>query len=279
MEKNSFEKAVGKQLERMTVEEKDRWILREAKLLPQHDQQGFLDTLLGRKTIPYMPDDEEIEKFCARIESGELYVEYETHYFEFNSEGRYVDDWDSWYNDPFNVMQVINQILRGCHQLNELGEYERSYQILNRIIGLEFVVEESADSEDSDPEDTPFTLARAFDFVMLAVTRDRTVYDWFLAYYESHKEVEETELARKMLWMIRSPLCKKMVFSNLIPYIESRNFFDVLKDLLERQIQEEKLLLDSENCPSMRWYAQKIKLDRLELLLKDIEKINGKTMQ
>lgn len=61
----------------------------------------------------YMPDLKEIEEFCGKVESGEIYLEYETHYYEFDDDGRYIDDWKSWHNDPFHAMSFLDRILRG----------------------------------------------------------------------------------------------------------------------------------------------------------------------
>ena len=40
-----------------------------------------------------MPSQEEIEEFCQKVENKEISMEYETHYYEFDDDGRYMDDW------------------------------------------------------------------------------------------------------------------------------------------------------------------------------------------
>lgn len=80
--------------------QKDAWILEQAKLVPEAERHDFIMSLTGEKKIAYMPTETEIDEFCKRVWSGEIYVEYETHYYEFDLEGRYVDDWEVWHNDP-----------------------------------------------------------------------------------------------------------------------------------------------------------------------------------
>lgn len=59
-----------------------------------------------------MPTRKEIEKFCRKVENKEIYLEYETQYYEFDDDGRYMDDWKRWHHDPFGVKEEI-QLLKG----------------------------------------------------------------------------------------------------------------------------------------------------------------------
>lgn len=81
-----FIKLVEEQLGKMSETEKDKWILARAKLTEESKQQGFLMSLSGEKKIIYMPSQREIEEFCEKVESGEIYLEYETHYYEFDDD-------------------------------------------------------------------------------------------------------------------------------------------------------------------------------------------------
>ena len=78
------------QLNKMSEEQKNQWILSQAKLCKESERQGFLQTLTGEKKVPYMPVQKEIEEFCRKVENKEIYVEYETHYYEFDDDGRYI---------------------------------------------------------------------------------------------------------------------------------------------------------------------------------------------
>lgn len=55
-----------------------------------------------------MPTEAEIEAFCKKVWKGDIFVEYEIHYYEFNSNGRYADDGYVHHNDPQEVQFDIN---------------------------------------------------------------------------------------------------------------------------------------------------------------------------
>ena len=71
------------------------------------------------------------------------YLEYETHYFEFDDNGRYMDDWKVWHNDPLKAFSLLNRIFMGCNGLLILNEYKAVADILDRICKLEFKVVEA----------------------------------------------------------------------------------------------------------------------------------------
>ena len=100
MKNNAFEDHIIKLLQEMSVQQKDDWILIKAKLISETEQQDFIMSLTGEKKITYMPTETEIEEFCRKVNCGDIYVEYESHYCEFNSEGKYINDWEIWHNDP-----------------------------------------------------------------------------------------------------------------------------------------------------------------------------------
>ena len=76
-----FIKLIEEQLGKMSEAEKDKWILAQAKLLEESNQQGYLMSLSGEKKIIYMPSQREIEELCKKVKSCEIYLEYETHYY------------------------------------------------------------------------------------------------------------------------------------------------------------------------------------------------------
>ena len=135
-EKDLFFKRVEEQLSEMSEAQKDEWILIQARLLDDEEQEDFLKSLSGRKKILYMPETEEIEAFCRRVENGEIVLEYETHYYEFDDDGRYMDDWKTWYNDPDGAMPFLDRVFGGCHELLTHGEYEMAAGILDRVCRL-----------------------------------------------------------------------------------------------------------------------------------------------
>ena len=68
---------------------------------------------------------------------------------EFDEDGRYMDDWIVWYNDPFSILPMMRRIFAGCHQLVVLEEYQTVYDLLSRIFELKFFIQEGEDSEDA----------------------------------------------------------------------------------------------------------------------------------
>lgn len=66
----TFIKLVKEQLEKMSVAEKEEWILTQAKLLEESKQQSFLMSLSGEKNVIYMPSQVEIEEFCEKVKHG-----------------------------------------------------------------------------------------------------------------------------------------------------------------------------------------------------------------
>jgi hypothetical protein len=53
----------------------------QAKLLEENKQQSFLMSLCGEKNVIYMPSEGEIEELCKKVDNGDIYLEYETHYY------------------------------------------------------------------------------------------------------------------------------------------------------------------------------------------------------
>ena len=80
----NFIKKLQEQLDNMTEEAKDQWILTQARLLPEHKQEDFYQSICGKKVVMNMPGLDEIAAFCDRVERGEIVMQYETHYIEFD---------------------------------------------------------------------------------------------------------------------------------------------------------------------------------------------------
>ena len=65
---------VKAQLKKMSLEEKDAWILTQAKLISNYKQNDFLLSLSGTKKIINMPTLDDIDILCTRIETGDIYL-------------------------------------------------------------------------------------------------------------------------------------------------------------------------------------------------------------
>ena len=114
---DNFLDKIKKQLKRMTEAEKDAWILSQAKILPDLKQEYFYKSICGTKKVIYMPERSDIIEFCEKVRNGDVVVEYETHYVEFDDYGHFHDDWAHAYYDPDNAMNFVSSIIKGCHDL------------------------------------------------------------------------------------------------------------------------------------------------------------------
>lgn len=204
-----FIKQVKEQLGKMSEAEKEEWILSQAKLLEENEQQSFLMSLSGEKKVLYMPSQGEIEVLCEKVDHGDIYLEYETHYYEFDDDGRYMDDWKVWHNDPFQTMGFLNRVFSGCHDLLLLNEYKTVVDILDRVCKLEFKVIESSDSEDFE-DDSPFTLVTAAEEGMLSMSISDIGTDWVTAYVKLADRWDSPELAKRLVEVFNQPICKKL---------------------------------------------------------------------
>ncbi len=165
------------QLSTMSQQEKDQWIVDRARLVEEDGQPGFLRSLSGEERVCDMPESGEIERFCDRVRAGKIYLEYESHYYEFDENGRYFDNWKAWHNDPFNAMEFLDRVFKGCHDLMILGEYRMAAGIFDSVCRLRFTVVEALAS-DRFVDDSPFTLKHADDEGMLSKDIRYIGADW-----------------------------------------------------------------------------------------------------
>ena len=103
---DNFLGKIKKQLKRMTEAEKDAWILSQAKILPDLKQEDFYKSICGTKKVIYMPERSEIIAFCEKVRNGDIVVEYETHYVEFDDYVHFHDDWEHVFYDPDNAVTI-----------------------------------------------------------------------------------------------------------------------------------------------------------------------------
>ena len=133
---NSFFDKIKKQLKRMMEAEKDAWILSQAKILPDFRQEDFYKSICGTKKVINMPERSEITGFCEKVKRGDVVVEYVTHYVAFDEYGHFHDDWEHEFYDPDNAMSFMSSVIRGCHDLVILEEFESAFEILDEILEL-----------------------------------------------------------------------------------------------------------------------------------------------
>ncbi len=272
METNGFISLISKKLQEISTERKDAWILERAKLVSESAQQDFIMSLTGEKKITYMPTEKEIDELCKKVQEGEICVEYETHYYEFNSEGRYVDDWEIWHNDPAGAFAFLDRAFRGCHDLLRLGEHKLARKILDRICRLEFQVVEAEDSEDFE-DDSPFTITDAGREQKLSMDIYEIGYDWLEALLLD-KEDENLEFAENLLKVFENELCQELSLSDF-KGLFSEKLLDHVEDILEKEIEEADAELKECSGDSRLWrkqYTFKKRKARSQHLLLDIRK-------
>jgi len=281
-----FIKQVEEQLSKMSEAEKEVWILSQARLLLEREQQDFLMSLSGEKKIIDMPSQREIEEFCEKVESGEIYLEYETHYYEFDDDGRYMDDWEVWHNDPSGAMLFLNRTFNGCHDLLILNEYMTVADILDRVCGLEFKVVEAEDSEDFE-DDSPFTVVDADKERMLSVDIRDVGIDWVISVVRMTNKWESLELANILVRIFEHPVCRKINPSILIGEAIPEGLFSHMLKILNAEILSGEIMFDkmfSEIEYSHEKYLFENKLKRkqeiaLDIRLKCLEPVQKKLQQ
>ena len=199
-------------------------------MIPEAERHDFIMSLTGEKKITYMPTETEIDEFCKRVWSGEIYVEYETHYYEFDSDGRYMDDWEVWHNDPQGAFSFLDRTFRGCHDLLRLGEYKLAWRLLDKVCRLEFQVVEAADSEGFE-RDSLFTIAEAEEEQKLFMHVYEIGYDWLEALLLSHDDGEELKFAEDFLEILQGEISRKLNPSDFAGLI-SGSILDHLENIL-----------------------------------------------
>lgn len=267
---NYLEK-VKEQLTKMTSDQKDAWILSQSMLISDNKQKDFLMSLSGEKRIIDMPSLNKIDSFCRQVETGEIFLEYETHYYEFDDEGRYMDNWEVWYNDPFAIIPMIDKIFDGCHRLVRLEEYEMVLNLLNRIFELRFSVEESENTEDCS-EDEWISLSTVNDKGMLTQDLSRAGADWIKSFTYLTKGKDIRKCAQRLIEMFGHSVCQKLKPRMLIEYGVSQELYSVMEKMLKEEIADVELLKEkiSVHGYSTELYDLKNALNRKNELLLDI---------
>lgn len=266
---------ITEQLNKMSEVQKDQWILSQARLCAEGERQGFLQSLTGEKKVPYMSTQKEIEEFCRKVEDQEIYVEYETHYYEFDDDGRYMDDWKSWHNDPCRAMPFWDSILMGCHDLLVLGEYGMAADILDRVCRLEFKVVEAPDSDEyADVDDSPFTLDVAAGEGVLSRELTEIGMDWVRAAIGRADERREGLPVREVIDILGSPVCKSvhphmLLEDELLEGKWSDELLAQMEKALEEQIQESESIFQKRYA-NVRYSHEKLVFEENLIRKKEI---------
>lgn len=232
---DSFIDKIKKQLKLMTENEKDAWILSQAKILPDWKQEDFYKSICGIKKVINMPERSVIMAFCEKVRNGDICVEYETHYVEFDDYGHFHDDWEHDFYDPEHAMSFISSVIRGCHDLIVLEEYAPAFEILDDIIGLEFIIEDHPDTDDTC-EDEFMDLDKAAHEGILSLNRDDLLRD----YIEScrHSSKDSKYVAEKIVSAFEMELFKDCKTYYCITITGKDSLLAELKKKLEEDLKK-----------------------------------------
>lgn len=234
---DNFLVKIKEQLFGMTEEEKDAWIISQAKTTSEYRQEDFYKSLCGKKRILYMPELEEIYVFCDKVLNREIVVEYETHYVEFDDMGYYHDDWEQTYHDPFGAFDFIETVFRACHDLVILEEYEEAQKILEQVLYLEFHIVDHAETDDSCA-DTFFDLKDADRERLLSVDNRQLLQDYILSCQMCLNN--KNELARKITDAFEMELFEKYMPSQMFVQSRDDSLISALLVVLEDDLAEMK---------------------------------------
>lgn len=230
-----FLERVKDQLKKMSEAEKDTWILSHAKLISGDEMTDFLMSLTGEKRVISLPSMGEIDEFCEKVKNANLYFEYETHYYEFDDDGRYMDDWKVWYWDPFHITEFMDRIFLGCHDLFRLEEYQTVMDIYNKIGDLRFKLETSENSED-DSESETFTLTEADKEGMFLMRLEDAGYDWIRAAARLLDQKCVKESAGELKRILEHPFCNGLRPNLLLEEDISQDIFLEMADEFESEV-------------------------------------------
>ena len=267
-----FINQVIEQLNGMSEKEKEDWIISQARLTEEKSQQDFLMSLSGEKKIMYMPSRRDIEAFCERVEKGFIYLEYVARYYEFDDDGRYMDEWQVWYNDPAGVMPFLNKIFKGCHDLLILNENKTVADILDRVCRLEFRVEEAEESEDFDYEGA-FTIEDAIREGKMSVDIQSVGTDWVTSVVRLTDRWDGRELAKILVSLFEQPVCRTINPSVLCKEVIPEDLFPQMLEILDAEIMNEEIMFSKmfpDDADSMEKELFEKKLKKKQEMAADI---------
>lgn len=266
-----FIKQVHEQLAKMSSKEKEDWILRQALLISERRQKDFLMSLSNEKKVIYMPTQKEIDEFCEKVEDEEIYLTYETHYYEFDEDGHYMDDYRIWYHDPFYATNFLDCIFQGCEDLMKLEEYGIVVDIFNKINKLKFKINEDEDSEDC-PADDYFTLYDIDREGLFNTSLKDVASVWVKAIVRSKKQWHIHELADILVAVFQNPICYDINPHVLKNEYLSKEVYSFMIDDLKQEILKDEEVLNTKylNDSSLKKYEFIKKQDRKKEIVNDL---------
>lgn len=268
---DNFLMKIKEQLLIMTEAEKDAWIISQAKITAKYRQEDFYKCLCGKKRSLYMPEFEEIDAFCGKVRNGEIVVEYETHYMEFDEFGHYIDDWVQTYHDPSRAFYFIETVFSGCHDLIVLEEYEKAQKVLEKVLYLKFDIVDHIDTDDSC-EDETFDLSDAVRNGLLSADCRQLLQDYVCACRMSLKKNQE--LARKIVDVFEMEMFEKYVPSQILEEQRESLLLPAIKLELETDLAEMK----REQAESGKrdkyyygYYKDRHTMERIRQMIEDVK--------
>lgn len=272
---DDFMEKIKNQLKNMSEKEKDFWIISQAKIAAQWQREDFYKSLCGKKQIIYMPEKQEIDRFCEQVENGEIVIEYETHYVEFDDMGYYHDDWEQFYHDPSGAMNFLSTVFRGCHDLVILEDYSLAFEIFDRILKLNFEVVDHPETDDSCEEEV-FDLNDLVKQRILDVECKEILQDYLLScqgYYKDKKD----DLVKKLVSVLEMELFKDILPSQCTKFaasdlLVSDMLRELEKDLCEAEEALEKRL--KADRYDIRRYKDESHIAHIRKIIEDLKKYN-----
>lgn len=273
---DEFYKKIKNQLNRMTEAEKDSWILSQAKILPTWEQEDFYKSICGTKKVINMPERDEITAFCEKVKNGDISVEYETHYVEFDDYGHFHDDWEHDFYDPKHAMSFVSSVIKGCHDLIVLEEYEDAFRILDDIIRLKFDIIDHPDTDDTC-EDEYMDLDMAVYERILSIDRDELLRD----YVEScRRSVKDNSIAaEKIVEALEMELFEDCKTNVCITITEKDPLLSEIKKKLRADLDKyEKEFADKSKKDKYYWgeYRDKERIRHISAMIEYFGKIGKK---
>ena len=267
---------IKKQLKRMTPDEKDTWILAQAKTLPEWKQEDFYKSICGDKKVMDMPERDAIDEFCEKVRNGDIVLQYETHYVEFDDYGHFHDDWEHVFYDPDHAMTFVLSVIRGCHDLIVLEEYASAFERLEEVIGLQFAIEDYPETDDSC-EDEYLDLDMAIHEGILELNRDDLLRDYIEACRCSIKDYGSA--AEKIVSALEMDLFKDCRPGDCIAISEEDLLLKEIKKKLEEDLERlEKELNQKSEKDYHYWeeYRDRERIRRIRALIEYFERIGKK---
>lgn len=268
-ETNTFITNVERQLKQMSEVEKDEWILQQAKLVNQHKYKDFLMSLNGTKKIQYMPEMKSIQKMFTKIENEEIYLNYDSCYNEFDDYGNYCDNWEEYFEDPYNIMSFLDCMMQGSHDLIIVAEYQKAYDILDKVLHVEIDIIPSEDCGGYEGDD-PFTIKSAYDKYLLDTNKKQVTIDYIYVYYLINKNLSTKELAKQIVDKLEFLSWTEVVLSDIFDYSKHQELFMIISSLSKnKKIEYDKKLKEVDEY-SLEKYPISNKIEYYNKLIEDI---------